>query len=554
MQCSSLQVTVRTQKINSSFAWRIAAIISITLLALCSHLRADVPTITLGIADQLAFDQPRINIELIDPDTGVVIGPDFASSFLLDTGANSILAVDDAIAELNRGGYKVDGQFYERGVGGVTEFDVSAEYDLRFYGSDGTDLTIHDTRILSSTKTSFCPVPGSCSFFGIVGMPVMDQRVTTMNLSSIGGGGAEFDPFDPFSGLDFMQTTFSDDLPQTEKRRYTVQLDPAIFLPHADGPIPAWSDLAFVPVAPTHDGTRLESNFILDTGAQMSIISYDLAYELGLDANGNGILQDEAIGSQEIGGVGGTIDAPLMVVDQLRMPTEQGVELIFESVTVAVADIDPTIDGIFGMNLLTSGWLGAAFGGSEDFDALRDLLGDAGFQDLLDDIGIDGLQSEGSLYPFFEKVHLDLRPGQRKLYFDLMPDVPGIVMPEGSLHGDVDGDGDIDFSDRQTWVEEIEQTYFGDSNLDGSFDSRDLVLAFQSGEYEDEIEDNSTWAEGDWNGDLDFNSQDLVVAFQHAGYDKGPRANVAAVPEPTHLPAALSGIAAFCLLRRDKSR
>ena len=41
----------------------------------------------------------------------------------------------------------------------------------------------------------------------------------------------------------------------------------------------------------------------------------------------------------------------------------------------------------------------------------------------------------------------------------------------------------------------------GDANGNGVFNSSDLVQVFQVGEYEDEIDHNSTWAEGDWSGD-----------------------------------------------------
>ncbi len=58
----------------------------------------------------------------------------------------------------------------------------------------------------------------------------------------------------------------------------------------------------------------------------------------------------------------------------------------------------------------------------------------------------------------------------------------------------------------------------GDANHDGGFDSSDLITVFQTGEYEDDIEDNSVWEEGDWNGDGDFNSSDLVVAFKTGRY------------------------------------
>ena len=58
----------------------------------------------------------------------------------------------------------------------------------------------------------------------------------------------------------------------------------------------------------------------------------------------------------------------------------------------------------------------------------------------------------------------------------------------------------------------------GDSNLDGRFDSTDFIRVFQFGEYEDDVEDNSTWERGDWDGDLDFTTRDLVFAFQYGNY------------------------------------
>jgi hypothetical protein len=58
----------------------------------------------------------------------------------------------------------------------------------------------------------------------------------------------------------------------------------------------------------------------------------------------------------------------------------------------------------------------------------------------------------------------------------------------------------------------------GDSNHDGIFNSSDLVLVFQAGEYEDNVAGNSTFAEGDWNGDGEFTSTDMVLAFQLGSY------------------------------------
>lgn len=63
-----------------------------------------------------------------------------------------------------------------------------------------------------------------------------------------------------------------------------------------------------------------------------------------------------------------------------------------------------------------------------------------------------------------------------------------------------------------TYELEVEIPY-GDANLDGRFDSRDLMLVLQANEYQDDIQHNSTWAEGDWNGDREFDRLDLVSAL-----------------------------------------
>ena len=59
----------------------------------------------------------------------------------------------------------------------------------------------------------------------------------------------------------------------------------------------------------------------------------------------------------------------------------------------------------------------------------------------------------------------------------------------------------------------------GDSNLDGRFNSSDLVYVFRAGKYEDGIPNNATFQEGDWNLDGDFSSADLVLAFSAGTYE-----------------------------------
>ncbi|MCA9167180.1 MAG: lamin tail domain-containing protein [Planctomycetales bacterium] len=83
---------------------------------------------------------------------------------------------------------------------------------------------------------------------------------------------------------------------------------------------------------------------------------------------------------------------------------------------------------------------------------------------------------------------------------------------------DVNRDGNNTEEDVYLLVETQLQTRAGDANLDGVFDSADLVLIFQAGGYEDDLVGNSGWAEGDWDCDGEFTSHDLVVALTRGNY------------------------------------
>ncbi|MDG2385231.1 MAG: hypothetical protein P8N76_26405 [Pirellulaceae bacterium] len=110
---------------------------------------------------------------------------------------------------------------------------------------------------------------------------------------------------------------------------------------------------------------------------------------------------------------------------------------------------------------------------------------------------------------------------------------------------DLNDDSRVDAADRQVWVEQLKNTYFGDANLDGLFNTSDLVAVFSAGEYEDPEARNSTWAEGDFNGDSEFNTGDLVTAFAGGGFEMGPRGPAAAVPEPNSIVLLCLGFCVF---------
>jgi hypothetical protein len=84
---------------------------------------------------------------------------------------------------------------------------------------------------------------------------------------------------------------------------------------------------------------------------------------------------------------------------------------------------------------------------------------------------------------------------------------------------DLTSDGQVTADDRDELVLRTLDTVYGDANLDGLFDSRDLVQIFQKGQYEDGLVANSGWVDGDWNGDGEFETADLVLAFQYGAYE-----------------------------------
>jgi hypothetical protein len=105
---------------------------------------------------------------------------------------------------------------------------------------------------------------------------------------------------------------------------------------------------------------------------------------------------------------------------------------------------------------------------------------------------------------------------------------------------DLNDDSLVNTADITTWVVDLKNTYVGDANLDGVFNTSDFVTVFQQGKFE--LDENATWSQGDWNGDLRFNSGDFVAAFQGGGFEQGPRGGVAAVPEPSACVLFMLGI------------
>lgn len=96
--------------------------------------------------------------------------------------------------------------------------------------------------------------------------------------------------------------------------------------------------------------TVSDRTMLFDTGAQLSVISTEIALQLGLDL-------DNPETSITVQGAAGTVDVPGYTIDALELPRDDNGDgiidgtLQFSNVPIYVLDVVPGLDGILGMNL-----------------------------------------------------------------------------------------------------------------------------------------------------------------------------------------------------------
>ena len=146
----------------------------------------------------------------------------------------------------------------------------------------------------------------------------------------------------------------------------------------------------------------------------------------------------------------------------------------------------------------------------------------ATFQHFLIDATDDAVMFDNLIGDFDQSGHRDVAD------IDLLT----VAQQEGSTEPayDFDGSGVADSADRLWWIHNLQRTYLGDTNLDGQFNSDDLVGSIARGKYATDTA--ALWSDGDWNGDGSFDAEDLMDAMADGGYEQGPRVAASAVPEP----------------------
>ncbi|MEO0474725.1 MAG: PEP-CTERM sorting domain-containing protein [Planctomycetota bacterium] len=363
-------------------------------LFLASSQATHATELVLGPADSLALDQPRITFGLTDESTipGTLIGPPFFNSGLLDTGANGILLAGPAYrdsggstnpnlygsvsADLDGSGViepdEMNLQYAELGVAGTTLLDLHELYGLRITDSDNVERLVNtEVRAFGDSSLNIG------SFGAVVGMPAMEGFAVEVDMR-------------PNASLGFQRVVFHDSIAGAAiESPNTMNVDLRIVEPEfTDSTL---IDAGFPELLPTFAGLPVIDNvdmrhtggatsggatlttednvFLVDTGAQTVIISQQMATEMGIDftmtlANGGDIVD-----FLEVGGIGGSVQMPLVTVDEFIMPTQGGIDLVWTDLLVGVLDIgsedgiDAPFDAVFGMNMLTTGYLAAAFGG-----------------------------------------------------------------------------------------------------------------------------------------------------------------------------------------------
>lgn len=403
--------------------------------------------VVVGQADVLALDQPRITFGLTDESTSpaTLIGPRLPGSALLDTGANGILLAQQSY--LDGEDYGFVGVYNELGVAGTSPLNVHDTFGLRISDSDGVQRLVGtDVRPFGDDGLSLG------SFNAIVGMPAMEGYVVEVDMRpSLSLAFQRVAFHDTMGAAAFESATQLDVGLRIVPPEYTDTEFPVEFRPTFSGlPVLDMVDMRHTGGSLSPGGQQVADDytFLIDTGAQTMIISGSMAADLGIDARtpaNDGVTGADVIDFLEVGGIGGTVDMPIVVVDEFVMPTKDGIDVVWTDLNVGVLDIDGApFDAVLGMNLFTTGYLDAVFG-----------TGDS--DPLLDKVVFDFLPTDGTASMRLDFADALYTPGDLDLDGDIDNADIGLVAGNftgsgGSttmryIDGDVDGDGDIDNAD-----------------------------------------------------------------------------------------------------------
>ncbi|MEM9109303.1 MAG: PEP-CTERM sorting domain-containing protein [Planctomycetota bacterium] len=551
---------------------------------------ASADEVVLGPSDSLALDQPRVTFGLTDESTNpaTLLGPGLFNSALLDTGANGVLLAAPSYNQGENYGqpafafdYDGDGtiepgeqlaQYAELGVAGTTLLDVHDVHALRIEDSDGVE------RVVNNNLRAFGdPTLNIGSFGAIVGMPAMEGLAVEIDMrpnatieaqrvvfhDTIAGALIE-SPQTMTVGLRILEPEYTD----------TTFIDagrPDLLPTFAGLPLIDNMDMRHTGGADSGGATLTADNytFLVDTGAQTDIISEQMALDLGIDFTQTLAQGGDVVDFLEVGGIGGTVAMPLVSVDAFIMPTQGGADLVWTNNLVGVLDIDGApFDGVMGMNKLTTGYLGAVFGGFgggggttivnplyEDPTAVT-LLINAGFITTVDQLFSAGV-FDISMEDYQLLVDSQILPDTNdplvayNAALDLDAELGAGLGLTTPLFDKVVFDFTATDGTAEMRLDFAGVLALGDLNGDGTLSNADIagfIMALTDPAGYDALHPNlDRHALGDFDGDGRLTNLD-IAGFVDALSLTG---TAALIPEPTSL--ALLGIAGVLLLRRPRT-
>ena len=360
-----------------------------------------------------ALDQPRVTVMLrrtpggeplfgkADAAMAQLLGMDKSAeskvtSFAayLDTGASGIsisATTADAMGIKRMPSGKLAGQkvvFYDVGVGGTDKFHISEPLYLAWGSYQALGGTVAD----GAFEPLGGPWQGQISVNGggvleslmgamdVVGMPVMAGKIVLIDPKPVNqmsdvlrvkivtpGVGPRVQI--PTTNRHVM-LSYTDFAPYTriepeDAKRPALAANPFIGPgPGSRGEIP--------PIVARYRGRTVKGGWLLDTGAVASMISTSQAAELGIRYKAGTqdtplpVLEGVPANKQftlSLGGIGGMKKAAGFFMDELRVPTREGDDLVYLAAPVLVNDIvieNPrthqklALDGVFGMNFLVA--------------------------------------------------------------------------------------------------------------------------------------------------------------------------------------------------------
>lgn len=338
-----------------------------------------------------ALDQPRLYGLLTD--NGAVIedeqGPVIFRAFV-DTGSSGFVlsnlhATGDHDVQ-SFGFVEEDyiGQYTNLGIGGEETGRVSRDFGVRLINDPmptGEEIPLTEFIDYGEHRLWVREAPGLgevtmmetdewviplVSPVNIVGMPVIEQRVMVMEWQPIPEELSDMLPPEARSLETKLLEKGDSAIPAGN---VTLDLEMRHFVTEArEGEVlPGVARNPLVKnVRITHDRSRgsITSNWLFDTGAGSSFISFRWAKEIGLIPGGYenlaAYLADHTAAggmTSQVGGIGpGTVDVPILNLNEIRVPAREGFDVVWENVRVLVFEhpdlADLELEGIFGMNLI----------------------------------------------------------------------------------------------------------------------------------------------------------------------------------------------------------